>query len=76
VTGISVVLFPEGALKAFILTLQNVVGLIAGSIIGVMFLRIGPRDLFAQAHSRQVIIRVAWFLVILIIFLLIVSYLA
>jgi uncharacterized hydrophobic protein (TIGR00341 family) len=75
VTGISMALFPEGAVKAVVLTLQNVVGLIAGSIIGVMFLNIGPRDLFAQAKSRQVIIRVAWFLAILIIFLLIISYL-
>lgn len=75
VTGITLVLYPEGAVKAFILTLQNVVGLIAGSIIGVMFLHIGPRDLFSQVHSRQVIIRVAWFLAILIGFLLIISFL-
>ncbi len=75
VTGISIALFPEGTVKAIILTLQNVVGLIAGSIIGVMFLHIGPRDLFAQIQSRQVIIRVAWFLVIMIIFLVIISFL-
>ncbi len=62
VTGISLALFPEGAVKAVVLTLQNVVGLIAGSIIGVIFLQIGPRDLFAQAQSRQIIIRVVWFL--------------
>jgi len=75
VTGISAVLFPEGALKAFVLTLQNVVGLIAGSIIGVMFLHIGPRDLFAQVQSRQVITRMIWFLAILIGFLVIISFL-
>jgi uncharacterized hydrophobic protein (TIGR00341 family) len=75
VTGISIVLFPEGALKAVVLTLQNVVGLIAGSIIGVMFLNIGPRDLFAKAQSRQVIIRVAWIMAILIILFLIISFL-
>jgi len=75
VTGISVALFPEGALKAFVLTLQNVVGLIAGSIIGVMFLHIGPRDLFAQVQSRQVITRMIWFLAILIGFLVIISFL-
>jgi len=75
VTGISVVLFPEGALKAVVLTLQNVVGLIAGSIIGVMFLHIGPRSLFAQVQSRQVITRVAWFLAILIGFLVVISFL-
>ncbi len=75
VTGISIALFPEGTVKAIILTLQNVVGLIAGSIIGVMFLHIGPRDLFAQIQSRQVIIRVAWFLAVMIIFLVIISFL-
>jgi hypothetical protein len=75
VTGISVALFPEGALKAFVLTLQNVVGLIAGSILGVMFLHIGPRDLFAQIQSHQVIMRVVWFLAILIGFLVIISFL-
>jgi uncharacterized hydrophobic protein (TIGR00341 family) len=74
VTGISLVLFPSGAVKALVLTLQNVVGLIAGSIIGVSFLHIGPRNLFAQAQSRQVIIRVAWFLLIIIVFLVIISF--
>jgi uncharacterized hydrophobic protein (TIGR00341 family) len=75
VAGISIILFPDGAIKAVVLTLQNVVGLIAGSIIGVLFLHIGPRGLFAQVQSRQIIIRVAWFLVILIGFLVIVSFL-
>ncbi len=75
VTGISLALFPEGAVKAIVLTLQNVIGLIAGSIIGVIFLHIGPRDIFAQIQSRQVIIRVVWFLVILILFLVIISFL-
>lgn len=75
VSGIAVVLYPQGALKALVLTLQNVVGLIAGSIIGVIFLHIGPRDLFTQVQSRQVVVRVAWFLVILIIFLVVISFL-
>jgi len=75
VTGISLALFPQGAIKAIVLTLQNVMGLIAGSIIGVIFLQIGPRDLFAQAQSRQIIIRVVWFLAIIIGFLVIISFL-
>ncbi len=75
VTGISLALFPAGTVKAIVLTLQNVIGLIAGSIIGVIFLHIGPRDIFAQIQSRQVIIRVVWFLVILILFLVIISFL-
>jgi uncharacterized hydrophobic protein (TIGR00341 family) len=75
VTGLSLVLFPAGAVKAAVLTLQNIVGLIAGSIIGALFLNIGPRDLFAQGMSRQFITRILWFLVVLIVFLVIVSFL-
>jgi len=75
VTGLSLVLFPEGALRAAVLTLQNIVGLIAGSIIGTMFFHIGPRDIFSQGLSRQFITRILWFLAILIVFLVIVSFL-
>jgi len=75
VTGISLVLYPEGAIKAAVLTLQNIVGLISGSIIGVLFLHIGPRDLLAKGLSRQMITRFAWFLGILIAFLVIISFL-
>jgi len=75
VTGLSIALFPAGAAKAAILTLQNIVGLIAGSIIGVLFLHIGPRDFFAQGLSRQLIIRGLWLLAILIVFLVIISFL-
>jgi uncharacterized hydrophobic protein (TIGR00341 family) len=75
VTGLSLALFPEGAVKAAVLTLQNIVGLIAGSIIGALFLHIGPRDFFAQGTSRQFIIRILWFLAVLIVFLVIISFL-
>jgi uncharacterized hydrophobic protein (TIGR00341 family) len=75
VTGLSLALFPAGAVKAAILTLQNIVGLIAGSIIGALFLKIGPRDFFAQGLSRQFITRILWFLAILIMFLVIISFL-
>lgn len=75
VTGLSLVLFPEGALRAAVLTLQNIVGLIAGSIIGTLFFHIGPRDMFAQGLSRQFITRILWFLAVLIVFLVIVSFL-
>ena len=75
VTGIAVALYPAGVMKAAILTLQNVVGLVSGSIAGVMFLHIGPRDIFAQVESRQVIGKVAWFLAVVIVLLLIASFL-
>jgi uncharacterized hydrophobic protein (TIGR00341 family) len=75
VTGLSLALFPAGAAKAAILTLQNIVGLIAGSIIGALFLHIGPRDFLAQGLSRRFITRILWFLAVLIVFLVIVSFL-
>ncbi|MFA5268484.1 MAG: TIGR00341 family protein [Methanoregula sp.] len=75
VTGLSFVLFPEGALRAAVLTLQNIVGLIAGSIMGALFLNIGPRDMFRHGLSRHLITRFLWFLAVLIVFLVIVSFL-
>jgi uncharacterized hydrophobic protein (TIGR00341 family) len=75
VTGISLVLFPEGAIKAAVLTLQNIVGLISDSIIGVLFLHIGPRDLLSQGLSRHIITRLVWFLGILIVILVLISFL-
>lgn len=75
VTGISLVIAPAGAAKAAVLTLQNVVGLAAGSILGAVFLHIGPRDLFSQGLSRRFIRQVLWFLLVLIAFLVIVSFL-
>lgn len=75
VTGLSFVLYPAGAVKAAVLTLQNIMGLIAGSILGAVFLQIGPRDLLSLGFSRQFIIRILWFLGILIAFLVVVSFL-
>jgi uncharacterized hydrophobic protein (TIGR00341 family) len=75
VTGLSLVLYPEGAIRAAVLTLQNIVGLIAGSIIGALFFHIGPRDIFSQGLSRRFITRILWFLAVLIVFLVIASFL-
>lgn len=75
VTGISLVISPAGAAKAAMLTLQNIVGLIAGTVTGAVFLNIGPRDFFAQGLSRKFISQILWFLAILIAFLIIVSFL-
>jgi uncharacterized hydrophobic protein (TIGR00341 family) len=75
VTGIALAWFPAGFLKAFTLTLQNVVGLVAGSLIGVIFLRIGPRDLFLHYQAKQTIARIAWFLAAMILLLIVISFL-
>jgi len=75
VTGIAAVAFRGGFIDALTLTLQNVVGLITGALVGVIFLRIGPRDLFAHYRAQQTISRVAWLLVALIILLTVISFL-
>lgn len=69
VTGIALAWHPAGFLDALTLTLQNVVGLVTGSLIGVIFLRIGPRDLFAFYSAKQAIARIAWLLAALIVLL-------
>jgi uncharacterized hydrophobic protein (TIGR00341 family) len=69
VTGIALVLYPAGFADALTLTLQNVVGLVTGSLIGVIFLRIGPRDLFTYYQAQQTIARIAWLLAVLILLL-------
>lgn len=75
VTGIALVWFPAGFLDALTLTLQNVVGLVAGSLIGVVFLKIGPRDLFAHYNAKKTLARVAWLLAVLILLLIGISFL-
>ncbi|MCK9580455.1 MAG: hypothetical protein M0Q92_08385 [Methanoregula sp.] len=45
-------------MKAAVLTHQNIVGLIAGKIIGAMFFHIGPRNLFTQGLSQRFITRI------------------
>lgn len=75
VTGIALVWHPAGFIGALALTLQNVVGLVTGSLIGVIFLRIGPRDLFAHYRAKQTIARIAWVLAGLIVLLVVISFL-
>ncbi|MEN6609454.1 MAG: TIGR00341 family protein [Methanoregulaceae archaeon] len=75
VTGISAVLLPSGFIKALILTLQNVVGLITGSLIGVIVLKIGPRDLYARWQATNMIERIALVLGVIIALLVAISFL-
>ncbi|MDI6719050.1 MAG: TIGR00341 family protein [Methanomicrobiales archaeon] len=76
VTGIALVIYPSGALKAFILTLQNVVGLVAGSILAVTTLEIGPRDLFQRFRARKALTRIVLILAVFIILLTGLSFVA
>lgn len=75
VTGIALVWLPSGFLDALTITLQNVVGLITGSLIGVVFLKIGPRDLFAHYIVQKSLARIGWLLAVLIALLAGISFL-
>jgi uncharacterized hydrophobic protein (TIGR00341 family) len=75
VTGICAIIYPAGFFKALTLTLQNIVGLVTGSLIGVFFMGIGPRDLFEYYRAKQTIGKIAWLLAVSIILLIIISFL-
>lgn len=75
VAGIALVWHPAGFLGALTLTLQNVVGLVAGSLIGVVFLKIGPRDLFLHYQAKKSLAHIAWVLLALIVLLAGISFL-
>ncbi len=66
VSGISFTLYPEGTLSALVLTLQNAVGLMAGSIIATIVLQIQPRSTREKAAAKTIL----WHTVILLLILL------
>ena len=75
VFGIALVLVPGQALTALVLTLQNVIGLIIGSVVAVVLLHVRPRGSYDQWVAKRFIKRVVWILAILIILILILSFL-
>ncbi len=75
VFGIALVLVPGHAASALTLTLQNVIGLIIGSVVAVVLLDIRPRGFYDQWLAKKFIKRVLWILAILIILIIILSFL-
>ena len=73
VTGLALAVYPQGAFGAAILTLENVAGLIAGSLIGALALQIGPRSYREKVSAKILAVKIGWVLVILIIMLLFLS---
>ncbi|MBP1929237.1 putative hydrophobic protein (TIGR00341 family) [Methanolinea mesophila] len=73
VTGIAPVIYSQGTLGALILTLQNVFGLMAGSVAGVIALQIGPRSYGEKRNARTIIIRIAWLLAVMVLLLFFLS---
>jgi uncharacterized hydrophobic protein (TIGR00341 family) len=73
VTGIAPVIYIQGTLSALVLTLQNVFGLMAGSVVGVIALQIGPRSYGEKRSARSIIIRIAWLLGVMVLLLFFLS---
>ncbi len=73
--GIALVLVPGQAISALTLTLQNVIGLIIGAVVGVVLLHVRPRGSYDQWVAKKFIKRVVWILAILIILIIILSFL-
>jgi uncharacterized hydrophobic protein (TIGR00341 family) len=57
VTGISVILYPSEAVNPLLLSLENVLGLMAGSLIATLFLDIRPRRYYKKTAARRIILR-------------------
>jgi uncharacterized hydrophobic protein (TIGR00341 family) len=73
VTGIAPVIYIQGTLSALVLTLQNVFGLMAGSVVGVIALQIGPRSYGEKRSARSIIIRIAGLLALMVLLLFFLS---
>jgi uncharacterized hydrophobic protein (TIGR00341 family) len=73
VVGISLAIHQEGAFGSLILTLENVGGLIAGSVIGAIALQITPRSYREKMSARTILFRILWVLIVLILLLLFLS---
>jgi uncharacterized hydrophobic protein (TIGR00341 family) len=70
VLGITGAIYPAGVVGAFLLTFENIVGLMIGSCLGALVLRIVPRGYREQIAARKIIGRTLIVLVILIMALL------
>jgi uncharacterized hydrophobic protein (TIGR00341 family) len=73
VIGVSLAIYREGALGSFILTLENVGGLIAGAVIGAIALQVTPRSYREKISARTILFRILWVLFVLILLLLFLS---
>jgi uncharacterized hydrophobic protein (TIGR00341 family) len=75
VVGIAAVISRAGLLDALVLTLQNIFGLGLGSVLAVTALHIHPRDEYGEWKARKFLVRIAWVLAVIFLFLLVLSYL-
>jgi uncharacterized hydrophobic protein (TIGR00341 family) len=75
VAGILFVVLPHKAIIPAIITLQNVMGMMAGSLMAVIVLDVGPRKYYEKAVARKYIRRVLFALSLLLILISAISFL-
>jgi uncharacterized hydrophobic protein (TIGR00341 family) len=75
VVGISLVLYPSRAVDSLVLTLENVLGLMAGGLCAVLFLDIEPRRYHQRVLAKRFIARVSLVLAVLLGLLLVLTFL-
>lgn len=73
VSGISLVLYPHGAMHSLILTFENVLGLMAGSLAATVILDIGPRKYYERVKARRFIRRTCFIILLILVLLLVFS---
>lgn len=74
VAGISLVMINDKALGAILLALDNIIGLIAGAMIGTLIIRVAPRSGEDQRVAKHLVKRAAAIVIILIAILTLMSY--
>jgi uncharacterized membrane protein len=72
VTGITIVLLPGRIFDALSLTLNNIFGLLAGMLIAILFLGVGPRDKVKLELSRKNVYLISFFTVCLLLIVFII----
>jgi uncharacterized hydrophobic protein (TIGR00341 family) len=75
VVGIAAVISRAGLPGALVLTLQNIFGLGLGSILAVTTLHIHPADSYGEWKAKKFLVRIAWILFVIFLFLLVISFL-
>ena len=59
VVGISAYLYPQVFMKPLIMTMENLLGLMAGALVAIPVLKIGPRYYYEREKAKKYLIRVA-----------------
>jgi len=74
VAGVSLHLFPSKSVNALLLTLENVIGLMAGGLLATLIMRIGPRQYYRQIQAKKFFVRIGATFMLLLVILLVLTF--